>query len=157
MKKIAIGIGALGFALDLWVKQIVSENLNLMDSIVVIRDFFEIRYIKNFGAAWGVLSGKQHIFLVITPVVLIGLAYYFMRIKDRINAFGLALIFFGALGNFYDRLVLGFVRDMFSFNLFGYDFPVFNIADSMVVVGVGLLILASLRDEMRLKHESRNH
>lgn len=152
MKKIVVLLSALLLSADLLLKQIISENFSVTDRLVIIKDFFEIRYVKNFGAAWGILSGKQTLFLIITPIILIGLAYYFTKVKDGLNITGIALIFFGAAGNYYDRLMLGFVRDMFSFNIFGYDFPVFNIADSMVVVGVGLLILATLLDEMRLRN-----
>lgn len=152
MKKIVVLLSTILLGADLLLKQIISENFNSSDSLVIIDGFFEIRYVKNFGAAWGMFSGKQSFFLIITPLILIGLIYYFFKVKDAINITGIALIFFGAIGNFYDRLALGYVRDMFSFDIFGYDFPVFNIADSMVVVGVGLLILATIMEEMRYRN-----
>lgn len=152
MKKIIVLLCTILLGADLLLKQIISENFGYSDRLVIIDGFFEIRYVKNFGAAWGMLSGKQTLFLIITPLILVGLAYYFTKVKDGLNITGVALIFFGALGNYYDRVMLGFVRDMFSFDIFGYAFPVFNIADSMVVVGVALLVLATVLDEMRLRN-----
>lgn len=152
MKKIVVLLSAILLGADLLLKQIISENFNASDRLVIIDGFFEMRYVKNFGAAWGMLSGKQSLFLIITPIILIGLIYYFTKVEDGISITGIALIFFGAIGNYYDRIVLGFVRDMFSFDIFGYAFPVFNIADSMVVVGVGLLILATILEEMRYRN-----
>lgn len=153
MKKIVVALGSLLLAADLFLKQIISQNFGPTDVLEIIPNFFDIRYVKNPGAAWGMLSDKQPLFLIITPIVCVLLIYYFFKSNDKMNSIGIALIFFGALGNFYDRLVLGFVRDMFSFNIFGYDFPVFNIADCCVVIGVGLLILATILEEMGLKHE----
>lgn len=153
MKKIAILISSLMLIIDLVTKQFIQTNFDSSKIVTVIPNFFEIRYVKNYGAAWGMLQDQRGLFLIITPLICAGLIYYFTKVHEPLNIFGIALVFVGALGNFYDRITLGFVRDMLSFNIFGYDFPVFNVADCCVVIGVGLLILATILEEMRLKNE----
>lgn len=112
-------------------------------TIEVIPDFFRLLYVENDGAAWSMLSGKMWVFYVVTIIYLVFFSYYLFK-KTTINSLlRLSIIFIiaGTLGNFIDRLRLKYVVDFISFNIFGYDFPVFNVADMAIVLGaIGLII-----------------
>ncbi|HDP4398972.1 TPA: signal peptidase II, partial [Staphylococcus aureus] len=105
--------------------------------------------------AWGILSGKMTFFFIITIIILIALVYFF--IKDaQYNLFmqvAISLLFAGALGNFIDRILTGEVVDFIDTNIFGYDFPIFNIADSSLTIGVILIIIALLKDTSNKKEK----
>lgn len=128
---------------DLVTKLVVNESMQLGQSYQVIKNFFYFTYIHNTGAAWGMLSGRFFLFYAISIIAGIMLIYYFIK-SDKSQVllrFGIVLIFSGMLGNLYDRVVFYYVRDFLDFFVFGYDFPIFNIADMGVVIGVLLIIL----------------
>ena len=102
---------------------------------------FSLVHITNLGGPWGVLS-KMHTPLLICRILLIGvLAVAFFRTKR----FPLALVIAGAFSNVLDSFIYGHVVDMFYFILWGYSYPVFNIADMSICIGIGLLVLLSLK------------
>lgn len=132
--------------LDQISKYYIDKHMNLYDSITVIPNVFEIHYIRNAGAAWGMFQNKQILFYICTVIVLIlGIILYLRclrmnRYKDlRIL---LILILSGAVGNFIDRIRFQYVIDFFYFKLI--DFPVFNVADCYVTVGFIVLLLLIL-------------
>lgn len=128
---------------DLVTKLVVNESMQLGQSYQVIKNFFYFTYIHNTGAAWGMLSGRFFLFYAISIIAGIMLIYYFIK-SDKSQVllrFGIVLIFSGMLGNLYDRVFFHYVRDFLDFFVFGYDFPIFNIADMGVVIGVLLIIL----------------
>lgn len=132
--------------LDQLVKYIVDRNMELYSSIPVIKDIFEIRYIRNTGAAFGLLADKQIIFYICTVIVLIFGVLFYIRCVKR-NMFKdirrvIVLILSGAVGNLIDRLRFQYVIDFFYFKLI--DFPVFNIADCYVTIGFIFLIILML-------------
>lgn len=132
-------------------------------------------YVRNLGAAWGVLSGLDDryripFFYAVTmvAVLIIGLYLRSTPVHHRLAIFALGLILSGAIGNFIDRIRLGFVIDWIDvrWNVLGwkYDFPNFNVADSAITVGVGMLIFDMLvlesarrkREELRvLSHAAK--
>jgi signal peptidase II len=124
-------------------KYIVDQNFHLGTGFSIIDNFFYFTYVRNTGAAWGILSGKLNLFFVISIVATIIIVYYFVHTKEyqKLSRFGLVMIFSGMIGNLIDRAVLGYVRDFLDFIIFNYNFPVFNIADMGIVIGVCLLIL----------------
>ena len=128
---------------DLVTKLVVNESMQLGQSYQVIKNFFYFTYIHNTGAAWGMLSGHFFMFYAISIIAGIMLIYYFIKCDKSqvLLRFGIVLIFSGMLGNPYDRVVFHYVRDFLDFFVFGYDFPIFNIADMGVVIGVLLIIL----------------
>lgn len=155
MKKLLLSImSAALLALDLLTKTWAQTNLKLGNNIVVIKDFFEITYHQNTGVAWSMGEGGAltPIFLFISLAVSVYIIYLWFKENDSILLLALSLILAGNLGNFIDRISLGFVRDMLSFNLFGYPFPVFNIADICLVVGFGVLFLHMFIEERKEKH-----
>lgn len=103
---------------------------------------FSISHLTNKGAAWGILSGYQDILVAVRILLIAGLAAYTVSgEKPLIRRIPLALIIAGATGNIIDYYAYGHVVDMLHFVLWGYDFPVFNIADSAVTIGVFWLII----------------
>ena len=104
--------------------------------------FVNFAYLENRGAAFGILQDKRFFFLIITLVIVCYLLYHFYntyKTNPKILNISLALIISGALGNFYDRFVNGFVVDFIEFSFF--NFPVFNVADIFVTVGCALMII----------------
>ena len=89
------------------------------------------------------LSGHISLFVVVSLAAAIFMFYYFSKTTkaQRLTRYGIVLTFAGLVGNLTDRLYFGYVRDFIDFIIFGYDFPIFNIADMAVVIGVGLIIL----------------
>jgi signal peptidase II len=98
-----------------------------------------LTYVENRGAAFGILQGQRWIFIVLTVVIAAAIAYYLIKIpnKEIFLKTALSLVLGGAVGNLIDRVRLGYVVDMFDFTLINY--PVFNIADSSLVIGSILL------------------
>ena len=108
----------------------------------VIRGFFRITYTCNDGAAFSILKGKRVFFIIMTIIVVFFIVYYLLKNKVYwVEKYSLLLIISGAVGNLIDRIMYGYVIDFLDFNIFGYDFPVFNIADSFITIGaIGLII-----------------
>jgi signal peptidase II len=141
----------IGIVLDQGLKSWVSRNIPLGAVRSFIPGLLSLRHETNNGAAWSSFSGQQWFFLLLTPIVVIA-ALYFLWKKNAQNGYvlGLSLIISGALGNFIDRLHQGFVVDMFQTDFI--NFPIFNIADSLLTVGFVVLFIAILMD----KEEKQN-
>lgn len=125
--------------LDQLTKFLVKSNFSLNESIPVIRNIFHLTYIHNFGAGFGILQ-EQRIFLIIISLLVAGfVAYYLKKVKDNEKTLQLLLGFVlgGTIGNLIDRILYGYVADFLDFMVW----PVFNIADSFVTIGIiGLVI-----------------
>lgn len=146
MKKRDILILASVILLDQITKYLVFsyESLNIQ----IIKNFLYIGQVKNTGAAWGILSGNMIIFYIVTAVAIYFIFDIYRKSKDRPFYFNAALmlVMAGAIGNLIDRVAFNYVRDFIDVYIFGYDFPLFNIADSALVIGVGLVILYVLKN-----------
>lgn len=148
--------GVLVF-IDQLTKAAVIEKIKPLGSMEVIRSFFYLTYVENRGAAFGFFSGARLFFLVLTVVILtIGGIYYTQLKGDRYEYFkktALIMIASGAIGNFIDRLIRGYVVDMLHFIFWGHEFAIFNFADILVVCGTALLAgaftLESIRESTR--------
>lgn len=148
MKKTHVALLAAVLLLDQISKWIVQSSMKINESIDVIPGFFRITYVQNTGAAWSMLEGRMIFFYIISVVFLIGMFYFYRHNtnEDVFTQLGVVLMIAGTLGNFADRLVLRYVRDFLDFLLLGYDFPVFNIADVSLCIGVGLLAISIIRE-----------
>ncbi len=142
-------------ALDQLTKYLIVKKMELGESIEVIEDFLYITSHRNRGAAWGILEGQMWFFYIITVVVIIGIVYYIQKAAKGKMLFGVSLGFMlgGAIGNFIDRVFRNEVVDFVNTYIFGYDFPVFNVADSALVIGVAMLMIQMLLEERALKKE----
>lgn len=130
------------FILDRYTKLLVINNSHQLP-VKVIEDFFTLTYVKNPGVAFGWFPDWRlpPIMMALTMIIIIG--YYSLKLpeEERLTRWSLALLVGGAIGNLYDRIVYGFVVDFFLFHLGSFDFPVFNIADIAIDLGVFMLFI----------------
>ncbi|ACX64119.1 signal peptidase II [Paenibacillus sp. cl141a] len=145
------------FLIDQGTKYLIATRLELYEQIPVIGDFFLITSSRNRGAAFGILQDQLWFFIVVTLIVVGGIVWYLQKVSKegrKLLPTALALVLGGALGNFIDRLIMGEVVDFLQFNFGSYTFPIFNIADSCIVIGVGLIILDTLLEGRREKMQT---
>ena len=146
MKRIFI-ISLVILVIDIISKRLVIGNLLESESISVIGDFFRITYAENTGVAFSLIEGYVGFIIIMTIVVIIMIFKYVKdNVGNRFEEIGYSFILGGAVGNLLDRVVYGYVIDFLDFNIFGYDFPIFNIADSFIVIGVFILGIISFRE-----------
>ena len=138
--------------LDQATKLYVHTTFALHESYPVITDLLAFTYVRNSGAAFGILARQSQEFLrlffpAVTVVALTGLLVYFVRVpyQQTLTLYGLCLVMGGAIGNGIDRLWLGQVIDFIDVSWYAYHWPAFNVADSSICIGVGLLLLDSFR------------
>jgi signal peptidase II len=136
-------IALIVIIIDQFTKWLVATRMQIGESISVIPNVLYITSHRNRGAAWGILQGQFWLFYLITIIVVIGLVFYIRRLPREERLFGVALGFMlgGAIGNFIDRLVRKEVVDFIHTYIFTYNFPIFNIADSALCIGVALVFL----------------
>lgn len=128
-------------------KILVVNSLVPGENIEIIKNIFNIIYTNNTGAAFSILLGKR-IFLIVVAVLIIGVLLYYIKrnkIEKKIDIIALSFVIGGSLGNLIDRIVRGYVIDFISIKLGNYNFPIFNVADILIVIGVFLLLLSSRR------------
>jgi signal peptidase II len=149
-------IAILIILLDQITKWLIVSKMTFGDSIPIINNVLYITSHRNRGAAWGILQGQMWLFYAITLVVIIALIYYIQKAAKGkwLLGFSLALMLGGAIGNFIDRVFRKEVVDFIHTFIFGYNFPVFNIADSSLCIGVVLLMIVMLRDERETKEKT---
>ncbi|AKS67366.1 signal peptidase II [Staphylococcus schleiferi] len=130
-------------------KFVIRTQMAVGESFNVIPHFLSITSHRNNGAAWGILSGKITFFYIITVIILIALVVFFIKEakNQMMMQIAISLLFAGALGNFIDRVRTGEVVDFVDTVIFGYDFPIFNIADASLTIGVILLVIILLKDQ----------
>lgn len=146
----ALLLVAVTLGLDQWTKYAVASQMVPGQSLEVIKNFFYITYVQNTGAGFSMFAGAGiGFFSVITLAAMAFIVWYFFKTRDLRIQLSLALIFSGALGNYIDRLRFGYVIDFFSVNLFGWWFPIFNVADICITVGFVCLIATYLYDDLK--------
>lgn len=121
------------------------------------QDVLHLTYVENRGAAFGMLKDHRWVFMIISTVAIIGLiAYLSFHHKDgKLQSLSFSMMIAGGIGNMIDRIVLGYVIDFIDFTLI--DFAVFNVADSFVCVGVGLLMICLIIETVKsYKEEKRS-
>ncbi|MEW6367950.1 MAG: signal peptidase II [Acidobacteriota bacterium] len=150
-KRLYLIVTIIVIALDQLTKAIISNTLYLHETRPVIDNLFNIVHTRNSGAVFGLLQDAPYpllpaILTLLSLAALMLVAWFFHRCSplDRMNLFGLSLILGGAVGNIIDRLVRGSVVDFLDFYIGSYRWPAFNVADSCICVGIGLLILRSI-------------
>ena len=144
-------LSILFIIIDQLSKIIVVNNLTNNKSIEVIKSFFYLTYTNNKGAAFSILTGRR-ILLILVALIVIGVLIYYVRknkIEGKVNKIALSLVIGGSIGNLIDRILRGAVVDFIDVKIFGYNFPIFNLADTFIVIGVFLLIIEMFRKEHR--------
>jgi signal peptidase II len=149
-------IAVIIIGIDQVTKWLIVKNMELGESITVIENFIYITSHRNRGAAWGILQGQMWFFYIITTVVIIGIIYYIQKYtkENKVMGIALGLMLGGAIGNFIDRLFRKEVVDFINTYIFSYDFPIFNVADSALCVGVVLLFIQMLLEGKQEKEKA---
>ena len=148
MNKKTYLIAVLVLIIDQISKSLIEIFFKLNESVMVIKNFFYITVVHNTGGAWSIFSNHSYLFIIASIVAIVLLIKFMFGFKNNLrNSIAFASLFGGIFSNLADRLFLGYVRDFLDFKIFGYDYPIFNIADIAIVVGVILLIIAVIKGE----------
>ena len=140
-------ISAVIVGLDQWTKHLTVSAIQLGETKEFLSGFISFTYVRNTGGAWSILAGQMTFFYIIT-VVVVGVILYVLVKNSRASKWftiGLSLILAGALGNFIDRIRLGYVVDMIQTDFM--RFPIFNVADMSLVIGVACIFIYLVLDE----------
>ncbi len=153
---ILLAIATAVAAVDQITKLIVANTITQGTIIPIIERFFYLVHTTNTGVAWGMLEGQRALLIGITLFAFVLFGYIAKDIdykSKKFLSFGIALMIGGAIGNFIDRVITGAVVDFLDFYIFSYNFPVFNVADIALTIGMAcfaldVLILESKRESM---------
>ena len=138
MKKFKfIFIIIIAFVLDQVSKILIMNNMKLNENEDVINNFFRVTYSHNDGAAFGMFGGKMIFIVIVSVLVLAYLLFelFYHKKRNLLVDISISLIIGGLLGNLVDRIYFGYVRDFLDFKIFNYDFAIFNLADTFIVIG----------------------
>ena len=149
-------VSAVILVLDQVTKLYIDHRFALYEAVTVIENFFHITYVRNKGAAFGILADstiRVPFFITVATIAALGILWYLRQLRkdQRLLQFALSLVFAGAVGNLIDRIRLGEVIDFLDVHWYQYHWPAFNVADSAITVGVGLLLLDLWFEERRKK------
>lgn len=150
MKKKVYILSIIFLLIDIFTKQLVKNTLNLYDSIPIIPNFFSITYVINDGAAFSILKGELWFFIILGFVLLFFIFYYLQ--KEKLNIYKTiyySLLIAGVLGNLLDRMLYKGVIDFLDFTIFSYNAPIFNLADTFIVISVILIVFESLKEVLK--------
>lgn len=154
------GITLASILVDQLTKWLITSSMSLHQSIELLRDFAHITYVRNPGAAFGILANhslRLPFFILVSLVAAAGILWYLRKEAEDAprQQLALGLIFSGAIGNLIDRIRFGEVIDFIDVHWYQYHWPAFNVADSAICVGVGLLLFDSWCEERRKKNMSK--
>jgi signal peptidase II len=154
--QLLLSIATTILVLDQLSKIYIDRNFALYESVTVLRDFFHITYLRNQGAAFGLLANsplRVPFFISVAVLAAGGILFYLYRLEERqrLLQVALALIFSGAIGNLIDRIRLGEVIDFIDVHWYQYHWPAFNVADSAICVGVGLMLIDLWQEERQAR------
>ncbi len=153
----------VGFVADIVSKELITSTIPLNQSVDVIADFFKLTYIFNSGVAFGMFQNIPILLLVINLCVLLGIVWFFKHViftshsDSKTLTWAVGMILSGAFGNNLDRIRFGSVRDFLDFDFpdFIMDrWPVFNVADSLICVGITLILYYSFFIEHKIKQRT---
>lgn len=155
---IAVIVAVLLVGLDQVTKYLALMQLKPVGSVTFVEGFMDFTFVENRGVAFGMFSGQKWFILLLTGIIVAVMIYYFVRLPHSRQyqwvRGAMVLVLAGAVGNMIDRIFRGYVVDFFEFTFF--DWPVFNVADIYVVVGVillAILILFVIKEEPKEKKE----
>ena len=137
--------------IDHYTKFLVTNLIDLNSSVKVIDGFFSLTYVQNFGAGFSIMQNETIFFYILTPICLVIFVYLLLKAKELLSKIALLLMISGTIGNFIDRIVTIYVVDFLDFNIFGWDFPIFNFADICLTIGVFLYIIIIFKEEKDAK------
>lgn len=147
MKKKEIIIISLIIFLDQITKYIINNYLSINESYEIIKNFFYLTNAHNYGAAFSILTGNT-IILILIGIITLYYLYKYLKNNHKIYKY---LLLGGIIGNLIDRIILGYVRDFLDFKIITYNYPIFNISDICIFIGIILLIIEEVKED---KHEN---
>lgn len=148
MSKRIFLLAVIAFISDQITKSVITTYLELNQSIKIINNFFNIHYVNNYGASFGILENSKILLIILSIIAIILLIRYINIFKKNVfNMLGFGFLLGGILGNLSDRVLFGCVRDFLDFKLFGYNFPIFNFADIYICFGVLVLLISIIKGE----------
>ena len=148
MKKKVIIYSSIIVIVDLISKLVIDKLLKINETIGIINNFFSITKVFNRGASFSMFIGYRLLFILIGIITIVVLFKYLNNFKiNNRNIFAFSLLIGGIIGNLIDRVIYGYVIDFLDFNIFGYDAPIFNIADTCICIGAFLLFYAIMKRE----------
>ena len=135
------------FGMDILSKIIVKKYISFGESVEVINKFLYMTHVRNTGAAWSIFDNNRYFVLIISAIIILGLIIYIIKNKPdkNIEKVAYGFILGGAFGNFVNRCINGYVTDFIDVKIFNYDYPIFNLADAFIVIGVVLFIIYTWR------------
>ena len=140
--------------IDLLLKYLVSTYLTTVN---IIDNFFSLTYVLNDGAAFSLFASRIYLLILIAIICLFFIIYELKNnLDDRVLSIGYSLVLAGLLGNFLDRLIDGYIIDYLSFKILGYNYPIFNFADILIVVGIIIVIIKEILKERGKRYEVRS-
>ena len=142
--------------LDQYVKNLVVMNIELGKQIPLIDNFFSLTYVRNYGAGFSILQNETVFLTALSIIAIIVLSYMLVKARknDTLSIIAYILIISGAIGNLIDRVRYCYVVDFLDFIIFGYDYPVFNIADSFITIGCFILIIMVILETKNAKNKA---
>ena len=131
------------FIIDILSKITINRYIGVGESVKLVDNFLYFSHVRNTGAAWSMFDNNEIFVLVISCLIILGLIMYIFKNKpkNKLEKIAYGFILGGALGNFANRLVNGYVTDFIDVKIFNYDYPIFNLADIFIVVGVILFAI----------------
>ena len=157
---LALLTGLIFLILDQLTKYWVVREIPFASRRVVIPGFFNLTYVTNTGAAWGILAGRYWLLLAISGAVFFAALWFLRHLTDgwKERYYAVLLILSGILGNCIDRVFRGAVVDFLQFYIGKYVWPSFNVADSCICIGVFIYIISSLiRPDRKIDPDSLNY
>ena len=142
--------GAIFLIIDQAIKIFLSTKMVLGQTNIIIKEFLNITYVHNTGAAFSLFSGNRWLLVFIGVFATICLLVYIAKLVHLtdFDVFSYSLLLGGVLGNLVDRVFRGHVVDYISLNIFDYHFPIFNFADMCIVVGIILIFWSALKGDL---------
>lgn len=144
MQKKLYGLSFIFVIIDQIIKYVISNNITLNTSITIIDKFLYLTNVHNDGAAFSILSGNVIFLILMTIISLVVIYFFFIKDKttSKIEKVFISMLLGGIIGNFIDRLIHGYVIDYLETIIFNYHFPIFNFADTCIVLGIiGIMIV----------------
>ncbi len=143
--------------IDLVSKFLIDKFFNIGESSIIIKDFFNLTYHKNLGAAFGIFQGSRIFLILISLLILIYLINETRKnVSNKMMFYSFVILIGGLTGNLIDRISLGYVRDFFEFKIFNYNCPIFNVSDICITIGViSLIIFIFMEDIYGSKNKKR--
>lgn len=133
--------------IDISSKILIYKMVELEESIPIIRNVFNITYVRNTGVAFSIFNNKIYLIIIISALIIMSIIWYLCKNKpdSKCEKVAYSFILGGAIGNFINRCACGYVTDFIDIKIFGYNYPIFNLADMFIVIGVMLLLICTWR------------